>query len=233
MKNLLCFFLLFFLTSFIFEPAYAQIAVVPDILNFTAGQPLAKNVLVQNIGKNIEYVDVTPYVIKKPGTAKEKAERIYNPANSGILVTPSRLIVPAGQQRYVRIILTKPLSGNERIYRVNFVPKIAGLKTADLAHGKEIGLHIIIGYGILVIARPVEPLPEFRYSRKGQQLTLTNEGNTNIMVTGKQCNRGKHCVPIFGLRLYAGLKKHINLPYAAPVIMTTKWLGNTKTYTVR
>jgi P pilus assembly chaperone PapD len=212
--------------SLLLGTAYAQIGVTPDILNFVAKQPLAQNILVQNAGKNIDYVDVTPYVVEHPGTKKEKQVRVYNPSVSGIIVSPSRLAIPAGQQRYVRIMLTKPLGDSDRIYRVNFVPKIAGLKSVQTIKGREIGLHLIVGYGVLITARAAHPTPNLIFSKTGKELSIKNTGNSNAVVTVKQCKNKVHCTDVFAKRFYAGNQSIVKLPLAKPVTITTAWLDN-------
>ncbi len=217
----------------IFIQAQAQIGISPVIVDFTADQPLAQNILVQNSGSNTAYVNVTPYVVQNPGTKQEKQVRIYNPSVSGILVSPSSLVIPAGQQRYVRIMLTKSLGNTDRMYRVNFIPEIAGLETTQIIKGKELGLHIIVGYGALITARPQNLMPTISFSRQRQALHIKNTGNTNLFITATQCNSKSHCIKLISDRLYAGNQWQIKLPYLTAVSINTRWLNSVKKYSIK
>lgn len=212
--------------------AIAQIGISTDVVNFLPESSLAKNIDVVNFGDNNAYVEVTPYAVEKPGTDKEQRIRIYNPEKSGIVVSPNHLIIPPHQHRYVRIFLTHALGNSERIYRINFIPKIAGVLIRHKMGKKFFGIHLIVGYGALVIANPQKPQPLILFSRRKQDLFAENRGNTNIEVLDiRQCYN-HHCITLPGKRLYSGQHWKWHIPYAQPIIIKTHYLETYKKYKV-
>jgi hypothetical protein len=99
-------------------------------------------------------------------------------------------------------------------------PKKMGMKIAPAA-GRTVamktGLRVLVGYDVLVIARPDNAKPAITGERSGRRLTLRNTGNTNaLLVSGKQCNKAGKCVDLPTTRLYAGITWTVDLPLDAP-----------------
>lgn len=220
--------------------ALAGIQIAPSIINFLPGQPLRKDIVVSNRSKDqTAYVKVTPYVVHQPGSAKAKPVKIHNPTKAGLLVAPEKLIIPPGQQREVRVMLTKPLGKHDRIYRIRVEP-VSGRLNATHSVGKQksIGLHVVVAYGALVIARPAKLHAELTSKRGGDSLLLQNTGNTNFLIAGNtECDKhSKTCVNIPSKRLYAGEKWQIKLPQGSekkPIVIETRYADQSQHYTVK
>ncbi len=206
--------------------AVAGISVTPIILNFKAGQLPRQDVLVINTGKTTVYVTATARLITHPGTKREKAVHIPNPAKMGLLVTPNKLVIPANQRREVRFMLTKKPGAEDRIYRVTIAPVAGSLIPTSIQTKKDkIGIHILVAYDVLAMVRAAVGKPELKESRVGKKLIVTNTGNTNVLVSGgKQCFE-KKCVSIKPRRLYAGNTWTLKLKYNTPVVLNTDYLG--------
>ncbi len=204
---------------------HAGIHVIPSELEFSS-QSLKKDVLVINEGDKTAYVAVTPYIMQNPGRKSEKKVYQPDPGQSGMLVTPTRLIIPPHQQRYVRLLMIKPLDDTERIYRVNFIPQSGKLIPGPLRPktGKPaLGIHVITGYGILVTSRPGQLKPKLSVKRKGHKLTVKNIGNTSLILKGgQQCASNKKCFKLPYKRLYAGNTWLGKVPYTTPVTVKAR-----------
>lgn len=206
--------------------ADATISVSPIIINYTHGQRV-EHVTVTNAGQHKAYVVVMPKRVENPGTVRQKEVIIHNPQNSGILVVPNQLIIPPGQKQDVQITMTKPAGKVDRIFRVLFKPEIAGLeKTAVPKNQKQIGIRLLVAYDTLVIQRPMQAKPKIHWARKGDELIMTNRGNTNVFINSVLlCNRhGKECHQGESKRLYAGNRWTLKLPYdKTRVTLNTRW----------
>jgi len=205
----------------------ANILVSPTIINFLPGKLPRKDIVVMNQGDNNAYIAVTPYLVEHPGTKREKKVRIHNPAKLGLLVSPSKFIIPPKQHRTLRIMhLSKHLK-KDKIYRITVAPipnKL--LPTAvQRAQKNRIGIRIIAAYGILATARPDQMKPMLIAKRDKKLLTIENRGNSNIViVSGKQCMHGK-CFKLPPRRMYAGNTWTVKLKFNKPVDITTDYLG--------
>lgn len=179
--------------------ARAGLSVAPVIVDVPPNQPPRGDIELFNDGTETLYVVVEPSRIENPGDASETRVRLTDPQALGLLATPNRLVLEAGQRKFVRIALLQPPGDTDRIYRVTVKPVTGDVKAS------ETGLKILIGYDLLVIQRPAKPEASIVASRSGDSLTLKNDGNTNAeLFQGQQCDPQKHCTALPGHRLYAG-----------------------------
>lgn len=195
--------------------AHASMELSNVIFHFEPGEAARQDVEVFNSGEQPLYVEITPTVVRSPGDAGEKREVIKDPRESGLLVTPNRLIVPPGASKMVRMVKMGN-SPDERVYRVTAKPVIGGLE-AD-----QSGVKVMIGYELLAIVYPPNPRPDIVVQRNGQQLIVRNQGNTNVLFReGYQCERDdlprEECAPLPGKRVYPGNEWIIDLPLDRPV----------------
>ena len=80
----------------------------------------------------------------------------------------------------------------------------------------------MVGYEILAIVYPNNPQPDIEVHREGQQITMRNNGNTNVLLReGFQCSDPKlpreECAALPSRRLYPGNEWQFELPYDLPV----------------
>lgn len=206
-------FVLILISILPISPVSANMVLSEAILHFEPGKPLRKDIEVENPGSENLYIEITPSVVVEPGTENEKRQPINDPRESGLLVTPNKLVVPPGGRKLVRLVSLKPLGGKERVYRVTFKPVVGDLET------EQIGIKILVGYEVLVLMQPANPDPNLIAKRNGKSLSFHNQGNTNVLLReGKQCPKGssaddENCESLGGRRLYPGNSWSVELPY--------------------
>ncbi len=204
---------LFLISILPISPASANMVLSEAILHFEPGKPLRKDIEVENPSSENLYIEITPSVVVEPGTENEKRQPINDPRESGLLVTPNKLVVPPGGRKLVRLVSLKALGEEERVYRVTFKPVVGELET------EQIGIKILVGYEVLVLMQPATPEPNLVAKRNGKTLSFMNEGNTNVLLReGKQCPKGssaddENCESLGGRRLYPGNSWSVELPY--------------------
>ena len=199
------------------QVASANMVLSEAIIHFEPGKPLRKDIEVSNPSSENLYVHIEPKIVLDPGTENESRESISDPRESGLLVTPNKIVVPPGGRKLVRLISLKPLGEKERVYRVTFKPVVGDLES------EQIGIKILIGYEVLVLMQPASPEPNLVAQRTGKTMSFTNKGNTNVLLReGTQCPSNKtsnpdECESLRGKRLYPGNQYKVDLPYNRPV----------------
>lgn len=181
-------------------PAHAQIVLSNLVVELQAGKDSRQDVEVWNNGPERAYVAVEPAEIVNPGMPAETRRTDPDPEKLGILVSPSRMILESGQRKLIRLADIAPPADRERIYRVTVKPVVGQIA------GEQSGLKVLIGYDLLVLARPAQPHPDVVFTRSADGGTFRNDGNVSVeLVDGRQCDAtGKACSDLVGRRLYAG-----------------------------
>jgi P pilus assembly chaperone PapD len=189
------------------EPAAAELVVSQLIVEFKPGAPRTSDIEVANNSPERAYVLVEPREVLAPGTPAERQVTNPDPSKLGLLVSPARFILEPQQRRTLRIAAIGDVAGRERVYRVTVKP-VAGEVTSS-----ESGLKLLVGYDLLVLARPAAIKSDVKVERNGLELTLTNIGNASVELTdGKQCDNNGSCQALPGKRLYAGASWKQTLP---------------------
>lgn len=181
-----------------------------------------QDVEITNNGTETLYLDTQILSVTAPGTDDERRERITDPNDAGLLVTPARMVLAPGARRLIRIVLLEEPGPVERIYRINVMPVVPPLE-ADVTAVK-----VVVAYQLLVIIRPVNAAPELIWERTGRRIEFENRGNSNVLLyNGRQCPangsaEGSDCVDLsVARRLYAGNRWTLELPLDGPVEFTT------------
>lgn len=193
--------------------AQANLVLSQVILDLKPGDPPAQDIEVWNNGPDRTYVVAEPAEVVSPGMPDEHRVTNPDPAVSGILVTPQRMILEAGQRRLIRIAAVLPRKDSDRIYRVAIKP-VAGEIAANAT-----ALKVMVGYDVLVIYRPEKIASEVTGERTGPFITFTNKGNTNVeMFEGRQCDASAaNCKDLPATRLYPGVKWQVPIDAGASV----------------
>lgn len=196
--------------------AQASMVLSNVIVHFEPGEPPREDIQIENNGDETLYIEVKPHVVHAPGTPDERRELIRNPRDSGLLVTPNRLVIGPGARKRLRLVNLDPDCPDERVYRVAVTPVVGEVSAA------QSGLKVLIGYEVLVISQPQAPAAELVARRLGQTLHLENRGNTNVLMReGYQCQYDgqprETCTPLASRRLYPGNRWQLALPYDRPV----------------
>ncbi len=212
MKMVALGFMVFTATS----PAQAELVLSKVIVDLRPDEPAREDIEIWNDSGERMYVAVEPSEILAPGTNKEERRPDLRPDQSGLLVTPQKLVLEPRQRRIVRIAAIAPREQTDKVYRVTVKPIAGPLNTSQSA------LKILVGYDVLVIYRPRDISSNIVAERDGNSLTVTNHGNTAIeLFDGKQCSTASNkCSDLPSRRLYAGNTWKLTLPFDAPFTYT-------------
>jgi P pilus assembly chaperone PapD len=187
--------------------ARAGIVLSELIVDLQPGRYNRDDVEIWNNGAERTYVAVEPREILDAGKPGESAFEAPDPEKLGLLVAPARMILEPGQRKLMRIARLASSGDRERVYRVTVKP-VAGPLASDTS-----GLKLLVGYDVLVLARPAAPRPSLTGQRSGNRLTLRNDGNVSVELTqGRQCDGPDSCRDLPGKRLYAGAEWTETLP---------------------
>ncbi len=179
------------------------------------------SIYASNQGKETMYLKISVVEVINPGAENQEIRKITNPKELGLLVSPQRLVVKAGEEGRIRMVsLTEP--ENDRFYKITVEPVVGELQSKE-----QIGVKILVGYSAWAYVRPKGASPSVTGRREGKKLILTNSGGTLAqMMAGKQCTVAKSCTKIDPFRVLAGQQKTIDLTHEnAPVSFRMTW-GN-------
>ena len=192
-----------------------QMALSSSIMVYPLSADLTFNnrfqdVQVQNSGSDIAYVAISIYRVNHPGMPDQSFTMLEdNPYQVGLIVTPSKMIIPAGQFRIARILyIGKPVT-SDVAYEVKFTP-VAGALVPVGNSTLSAGIELVVAYGVSILVRPVNLSPHLIATREGKALSLQNTGNTTVTL--------ENCLPDKNLiaQLYPGNTFHYTLTTASP-----------------
>jgi len=204
-------------------PARAELVLSQLIVDFQPGNKLRDDVEIWNDSSDRSFVSIEPREIIDPSLPSQGVRRDPDPEKLGLLVSPTRMILEPGERKLIRIAVLSSDPGREHVYRVTVKP-VAGPIQSD-----DSGLKLLVGYDLLVLVRPSQPIPRISGVRTGRTLTFSNSGNVSVeIVDGRQCSSGgSHCVDLPGKRLYPGASWSVQLPSDLPAEYSLKSPGKT------
>lgn len=172
------------------------------------GLPREDIVVINDSTTDNAYVDVEILEVQAAGTDEEKRILITNPQESGLLVTPARMVIPPGGRQQVRMVNLAGTGEVDRVYRVNFKPVLPPLAQ------EESTVRIVVAYQALVLIPPQDPTAVLNYERDDAELRFENVGNSYIRLeSGTYCETDESdCIDLEGTRLYAGNSWELELP---------------------
>lgn len=202
--------------------ACAQLSVNPAIMAFEGAENTRQDIKVANTSDRTQYLQISAARILEPGTYPETYFESPDPKNVGLLVAPRRIALKPGEERVVRIILLDTEIQTDKAWRVHIEPTIG-----DIESDRSVAI-TLLAFKALVIARPEKPITEIVSARDGRTLTLTNTGNSNVILfDGEQCAGGDEpCQRVNGKRLWPGLEWTTELPADAPVTFKLRDAGD-------
>jgi len=209
----------------------AGINVSPLVLRFNPADSY-QDLKVSNTGTTIQYVKIVPnlVVLRKN---RVKQIKIKDPKKMGLLITPSKLVLPPKQSKYVRVVLTKPAGKVERDYVIAVTPvtgriiypKIAGKN----AKKSQLAMKVIIAYGVMTIVNPKVSHVHIVVKRNKRKITVKNSGNVGVVLRGaKQCSHPRKCVLLKRVNtkiLYPTQRWSFTVPHPKPVSFQGTYLG--------
>ncbi|QXI44613.1 molecular chaperone [Pseudomonas wayambapalatensis] len=154
---------------------------------------------VRNGGDTTAFVkiSVVELVYDADGQAREVATDGLALEQRGLVVSPARLIVPAGGMQAVRLLYRGPRD-QERYYRLRFLPvlpergddfAVDEQQASSYREHLQAGVNLLAGYGSLLFVRPQQPRFDTRIRRQGGQLEVTNAGNASVVLDRfRQCH---------------------------------------------
>src|SRR5262249_5576360 len=155
-------------------PARAELVLGELIVELQAGKQVRDDVEVWNNSPERSFVSIEPREIVNPSLSSQTALKDPDPEKLGLLVSPERMILEPGQRKLVRIATLSADATREHVYRVTIKPVVGGLQAEDS------GLKIVVGYDVLVLVRPMQPMANVTASRNGKMLTFNNSGNVSV-----------------------------------------------------
>jgi len=202
--------IIFFMSSVV---AFAQITVSKSILEFSANN-LIEDVDIVNSASHKIFLKMSVAQIMNPETATPERVELTDPRTAAVLVSPTQLVVLPGERKRIRIILRKPPVQKDDIYRLAVKPFIGEVDMSANEGKKASALKVLLGYDLLLLARPVDATARLNVIRTDTRITFENTGNTNLLLRKMlQCNaEGEDCEELRPNRLYAGEVHQIDLP---------------------
>ena len=210
------------------KAAHADFSLSSMIIDFAGNGPRQQDIELSSRDSEILYLETEVFEIKKPGTMQEQRVKLTNPEEAGIIVSPRRMVLQPNARKNMRIIVVQTPKNHDRIFRVTVKPIVSGIESSS-----KVALKVLVGYDAMVIARPKNTKIDVVGERQGQRLTLTNKGNSNVLLqNGSQCSSVSKCKPLDVTRLYAGQSWSTDLPMASAAPATYQvWDGTvTKAY---
>lgn len=198
--------------------AHAEIVLSQVIVDLQPERADYQDIEIWNAGGERAFVQVEPSEIVRPGQPEEQRVPITDPEQGGLLVSPQRLVLEAGERRVIRFAAIVPRSDRERIYRV-------AVRPVEAPEAMEAtGIKVLLGYDLLALFRPVRLEGEVTTVRRGDRVEFTNNSNfAHEIYDGKQCSpKGDACAALPATRLYPGATWNMTLPYStqAEIMMT-------------
>lgn len=192
--------------------ASADMVLSQVIVDLEPNEAPRDDIEVSNTGSERMYVLAEPFEILNPGTKEESRVDARDPLAAGLLVSPQRIVLAPGERRVIRVALTGDRPARERVYRVAIRP-VAGEVTSEVSAVK-----VLVGYDVLVLARPAQATDAIASERVGRTLIIRNEGNASQEIfDGEQCDgEGRDCRALPAKRLYAGAIWEQTLPHDTP-----------------
>ncbi len=212
--------------------AQASMRLDRNVVYFEPSDPDRQDVVVQNPDAQPLYLEVEVFEVVRPGTPDEQLIRVRGTRDAGLLVSPNKVVIPAGGRKLLRFVNLAGRGDEEQVYRVNVTPKLGEIKARTSA------IKVLVAYQVLVIVAPERRREELAAKRLGGALELSNLGNTNaLLYRGVQCPdpsqldsppdspARENCATVRGTRLYPGNHWRPELRYDTPVEFVVKVAG--------
>lgn len=204
------------------SPATAQITVNRSVIEFSSDARI-QDVEIANTGNFRMYLDMTPYEIMDPASDEPKRVELNDPRTAPVVVSPRQLLLPPGQRKRVRVILRDDSLEKERVFRLSVRPYTGKVQLeAGASDEKASAIKVLVGYDLLLLARPSPLQPKLDVTRTDREIVFRNNGNTNVLLRRiTQCDaNGDDCVEINPNRLYVGESYKVSLPKPGPAHQT-------------
>ncbi|MFI8416069.1 hypothetical protein ACQKFN_07460 [Serratia sp. NPDC071084] len=132
-----------------------------------------------------EFVTLELFYVPNPGDGQEQRVKVLGSADPKLVFSPTRLVIPYGEERKVRIMPLKPVE-KEQVYRLRVRPSYP---EQELDKGK---VRFAVGYDVLLRYLPASKHHQgIALSCDRQQWTLSATGNVrselhNLVIDGRK-----------------------------------------------
>jgi len=118
------------------------------------------------------------------------------PGASGLIASPSRMIIPANNGQQATRLVYRGARDSEQYYRVRYVPVVPdegefsldAEQSEQYKGGVQAGVNVFTGYGTMVFVPPSNT----HFDTRIEGLQVSNQGNATIVLDNlKQCLRAK------------------------------------------
>jgi P pilus assembly chaperone PapD len=207
--------------------ALADISVSPIVIDLLQ-KPDAEIAVKNYDTKRNAYVEVTAYLVINPANRNGPKRRVRHPEQDGLLIFPAKLVLLPGQTQFVRVVKTAKSLSSDRVYEVDFVPKVATRLLAQKQDdGSMLGIRVIIGYGARVTLRPDVPQPALTLRRLGDKLIIKNTGNTLLNITSctQQVAHRPRQIALPNYTLFVGQTIEKRVTHPGGVVLSASFMG--------
>ncbi|HEY8570793.1 fimbrial biogenesis chaperone [Microbulbifer sp.] len=196
------------------QPVFAAMSLDKIILYLNDQPNSREDIVVTNPDAETLYLQTEIYRVDNPGMPDEQRVRVVDPKEFRLLVSPSKAVIPAGEQKRFRLMSLEQGLDKEKVYRVTFKPVVGDLKTDKTA------LKILVAYQALIFVQPKTGnfnLKLERIAPDTDTLAIVNNGNINAEISGVQyCQREDQCVPLEQKgRIYSGARLALDGDFTA------------------
>lgn len=131
--------------------------------------------------EDVRYIQTSLKQVLNPGTKHENESPEGISSNEGVIVSPSKFVLAAGQIRKLRLVAMQ-LPATEKVYRlyIESLPAKNGEATVDTEKLKtEVGIDLI--WGVVVHVPPLNPIIKLTLDRGTHQ--IVNNGNFHLKIS--------------------------------------------------
>lgn len=162
--------------------AEGELMVMPATLKVFQGHDYY--VTLRNMGDAPIYLNISLLKVQNPGIMPEDKVPLTELERPGLLASPERVTLGAGQSRRVLVkSLFQPT--HESLYRLYVIPARA-LQVEDAPDDKiSVPMTISIAYGVLLrhMPPPASHVESWSHRCEGGSIALENTGNVRVVVT--------------------------------------------------
>src|SRR5438045_1958717 len=84
------------------QPAQAEFAMSEMIIDFADNTPRQHDVEIISQDKETQYIATETYVVEHASEPNEKRTMITDPQQSGLMITPNKMVLPPGARKLMR-----------------------------------------------------------------------------------------------------------------------------------
>lgn len=179
---------------------------------FETGARPVQNVVAKSRHDKPLYITAGAQRVLNPGTARQTIE-----PTEDLVVSPRRFELEPGGERTLRLLLKKPAASDEVVYRIVLLPQADSFERQIIdvkMNGELRKVDVITGLVMNVVSRPAQPSLKITWKVDGEELIVTNAGNTEVLLeSGQFCpEEQEQCYPVPSKRLYAGNSFGLRVP---------------------